>query len=114
MKLLFFIIIFCISLVIGLKNGKCNKHDKKLFLRDGKTYPSLFRSLGGFGVEKEEFQSKVSQASGLSMECSSCYAESYICGYENCKWKCAWEGGRCNTCLEDAGCIEFCKKCTGF
>jgi hypothetical protein len=93
---------------------RCDANDMKIFEKDGATFTSRFRSFGGMFVSKSDFEKKVSQATGLSAQCASCYGDSYICGYDNCKWKCAMEGDSCTSCLHAAHCIETCNRCTGF
>jgi hypothetical protein len=57
----------------------------------------------------------VSEATGLSLECSTCYAFMISCTMEHCLSDCMADPGgeTCVTCLEDAGCIGTFDECTG-
>lgn len=110
---------FLLLLFISFSHGgdifRCNANDKKIFKKDGATFTShRFRAFGGMFVTKSAFEKKISQETGLSAQCASCYGDSYICGYDNCKFRCAMEGDSCTTCLNAAHCIETCNRCTGF
>jgi len=57
----------------------------------------------------------VAEATGLSLECSTCYAFMIDCTIDNCLGVCAADPGgeTCVACLEDAGCISALNECTG-
>lgn len=101
-------------LFITLSYAVCNTNDKDIYHRIGHTFSTKFREFGGLFVWKSDFQAKVESKIGLSPICAACYADAYICGYDNCKWTCRNDNDACTECLLKSKCIENCAKCTGF
>jgi hypothetical protein len=95
-------------------HGKCSIQDKHIYRRMGREFSHRFRAFGGVTVSKSSYEEAVRHATGLSVPCSQCYGDAYICGYNNCFWSCSTEGASCDACLKKEGCIEACNKCTGF
>lgn len=89
----------------------CNKNDANIIRLQQSTFPARFRSFGGLFVDKEAFEQSVIRATGLSATCAACYGDSYICGYDHCKFSCAMAGETCTKCLIDQKCIEKCEAC---
>lgn len=117
MKLLFLVLCVC-SASFAPKGqrkhqGKCNYKDKIIYKRIGHEFAHKFRAFGGLRVYKPEYEEAVRKATKLSVPCSECYGDAYICGYDKCFWSCSTEGQSCNECLEKEGCISECNKCTG-
>lgn len=111
------VLLILVSLIVlswGKEEKKCNKEDFRIYSRTGSTFPHRFRAFGGMTVSKASYESSVRSATGLSIPCSECYGDAYICGYENCFWSCASEGTSCNQCLINEKCIEKVNTCTGF
>ena len=110
-----FLLLWFVAFVIAGDIFRCNAHDKKIFKAHGVNFTSAkFRIFGGMFVTQSAFEHKIAQATGLSLACATCYGDSYTCGYDNCKFRCALEGDSCTSCLHDAHCIEKCNQCTGF
>lgn len=104
-----------VLLFVGLSQGsKCNVQDRLVYKQIGETFPSKFRSFGGWSVSKSSFESSVREYAGLSKPCSECFGDAYICGYNNCFWSCSSAGETCNRCLIEEKCTENVNKCTGF
>lgn len=57
----------------------------------------------------------VETATGLSTDCSSCYANTVVCSIQNCLAPCSADPSSeaCTTCQVDAGCIDAFDNCTG-
>lgn len=92
----------------------CNATDRIIYAKRGHTFAKVFRSFGGFSVSKSAYQKAIVDFMHLSPTCAECYGQAYICGWDNCKMKCAMAGSRCDKCLGKAGCIDACNKCTKF
>ena len=92
----------------------CNATDRIIYTKRGHTFAKVFRSFGGFSVSKSAYAKAIVDFMHLSPTCAECYSDAYICGWNNCKMKCAMAGPRCDKCLEKAGCIDACNKCTKF
>ena len=92
----------------------CTPADATIHAKRGHTFPTVFRSYGGFYVSKSSYEEKIVDNMHLSPSCAACYGSAYICGWKNCKMSCMREGKRCNACLKRMGCIEAVNKCTGF
>lgn len=105
------LLIFCISFAVAFR---CNDADYAIYRAKGSTFSTLFRSYGGLFTYQSTFEESVVQGTGLSSTCATCYGDSYICGYNNCKYKCALAGNSCTRCLDAAQCIRACDECTGF
>jgi len=93
---------------------RCNVADRKIYKAQGSTFEHRFRAFGGLFVGRSAYEAAIVKATGLSLSCARCYGKAYLCGFHNCKWKCAREGKMCTKCLERAGCIKACNKCSGF
>ena len=104
-----FLLLFFISVY-----SLCNSNDKHIYHRIGHTFSTQFRGFGGLSVSRDAFQLQVESKTSLSSPCAACYADAYICGWDNCKWNCVTENESCTKCLLDSKCIENCAKCTGF
>jgi len=109
-------ILFLFSFVLMITGftPNCNKRDFRIFKKKGQTFPQTFRSYGGMTVSKQNYEQSIMDNFHLSKSCSVCYGNAYICGWDNCLWKCREDSIECNTCLQNAGCIKNCNKCTGF
>jgi hypothetical protein len=110
MKLVFLLLGLC---VVSFAT-RCNKKDAQIFRRIGHEFSHRFRAFGGVTVSKSSYEQAVRKATNLSVPCSQCYGDAYICGYNKCFWSCSTEGESCNACLEKEGCIRDVNKCTGF
>jgi len=77
-------------------------------------FATRFRPLGGYWVNREEFERAVIDSTHLSAACATCYGQSYECGKQNCIMACILAGDRCTACLNAHGCIATCNACTGF
>lgn len=94
---------------------QCSVRDRRLYERDGHTYPARFRALAGWGwASRDEYARLVAKDSGLSPGCAACYADAYECGKLRCKWFCMRAGERCDACLTRRGCVQRTHRCTGF
>jgi hypothetical protein len=98
----------------GGQRENCNATDRIIYTKRGHTFAQVFRSFGGFSVSKSAYQKAIVDFMHLSPTCAECYSTAYICGWDHCVVKCAMAGPRCDKCLEKAGCIDACNKCTKF
>ena len=106
------LLLLVLFFVLGL--SVCTENDRLIYKQIGHTFSSEFRKFGGIFVYKEDFEQEVISKTNLSPQCAMCYGEAYICGYDNCKWRCITENESCTNCLISAKCIDNCNKCTGF
>lgn len=102
------------ALACANAKAKCNLGDKLIYKRMGHEFAHRFRAFGGLTVSKSTYEAAVRRATDMSAPCSECYGDAYICGYNHCFWSCSSEGESCDRCLKKEGCIDACKKCTGF
>ena len=100
--------------VEAAKQENCNATDRIIYTKRGHTFAKVFRSFGGFSVSKSAYEKAIVNFMHLSSSCAACYGQAYICGWDHCVVKCAVAGPRCDKCLERAGCIDECNKCTKF
>lgn len=94
-----------------IKTPNCNAADKRIIKIQGSTFGHRFREFGGLFVSRSAYEARVVKETGLSATCARCYGKAYMCGFKNCKWRCAREGEMCTKCLERVGCIKTCNKC---
>jgi hypothetical protein len=109
--LILIVLIFLAEVSFG---AKCNTKDHQIYKHIGGTFAHRFRAFGGMTVSKSSYEASVRQDTGLSVACSECYGDAYICGYDNCFWSCSSEGESCDRCLKNEGCIKKVNVCTGF
>lgn len=117
MKALLLLLIFAAGSPLHpprVPTAACNAADHKIYAAKGKTFPIEFRKFGGLSVSKTAYEEAISEAFGLSVQCAKCYGEAYICGWNACRWRCALPSLVCDGCLDKAGCVSECSKCTGF
>jgi hypothetical protein len=93
---------------------KRTSKDALIHKKIGHTFAHRFRAFGGTFVSQSSFEDTVRKETSLSIPCSQCYGDAYICGYNKCYWSCAMEGETCDSCLTKEGCTQACNKCTGF
>lgn len=103
-----------LAITYGVSTSMCTAEDHAIFRRIGHTFEHVFRPFGGVTVSKRGFEMEVTRAVGLSESCASCYGDSYICGWDNCKRACIFESTMCTACLVENQCVERCRVCTGF
>lgn len=94
--------------------GACTADDKDIYDARGKTFPHVFRQLGGISVTENAYVEAVVGISGLSTECAQCYGKAYICGKYGCPWSCRRESIDCTECLKGEHCLSEWARCTGW
>lgn len=113
MKQQFLLLLLCFVFTTTNGAGVCNHKDAKIYKRLGVTFPKLFRSFGGLTVSKSEYTERIVREVHLSEPCALCYADAYICGWDNCFWACKTPSLDCDQCLVKNDCVSQCEKCTG-
>lgn len=109
-----FLLVVVLFFGISAAKTNCNANDHVIFSQIGHTFATAFRNFGGLRVNETTYVKAVMEMTGLTLSCAQCYGRAYICGYDNCSYRCMTDNRFCTWCLESNNCISDCNKCTKF